>query len=49
MQIINLPFCSKGTVDTDASESLKNAKKAGLATDIYMFPCRGRCAIAQVD
>mgnify|MGYP003683967685 CR=1 FL=1 len=33
---------SFGGIDANANETLKNAKNAGLETDIYMFPCRGK-------
>ena len=42
-------YCSYGAVDKNAAQSLTNAKNAGLITDIYMFPCRGKSAAAQVD
>jgi len=42
-------FHSYGAIDTTATASLTNAKSAGLTTDIYMFPCRGKSATAQVD
>jgi hypothetical protein len=42
-------FHSYGSIDTTATASLTNAKSAGLSTDIYMFPCRGKSATAQVD
>lgn len=42
-------FCSFGSHDHNAVQSLKNAKAAGLSTDIYMFPCRGKNAKTQVD
>ncbi len=42
-------YCSYGGVDHNAVQSLTNAKSAGLITDIYMFPCRGKSATAQVD
>ena len=41
--------CSYGGVDHNAVQGLRNAKAAGLITDIYMFPCRGKSAQAQVD
>ena len=41
-------YCSFGGLDTHAVQSLTNAKSAGLITDIYMFPCRGKSASAQV-
>lgn len=42
-------YCSFGGIDTHAVQSLRNVQSAGLATDIYMFPCRGKNATAQVD
>ena len=42
-------YCSYGGVDANIHSNLNNAKAAGLATDIYMFPCRGKSANAQVD
>lgn len=42
-------FCSYGAPDHNAVQGLKNAKAAGLSTDIYMFPCRGKNAKTQVD
>ena len=42
-------YCSYGGIDRNAVQSLTNAKNAGLITDIYMFPCRGKSATAQVD
>ena len=42
-------FCSFGGPDKNAVQGLKNAKAAGLNADIYMFPCRGKSASAQVD
>lgn len=42
-------YCSYGGVDSHAVQGLTNAKSAGLITDIYMFPCRGKSATAQVD
>jgi hypothetical protein len=42
-------YCSYGGVDHNVVQSLTNAKNAGLITDIYMFPCRGKSATAQVD
>jgi len=32
-------FRSNGSPDTNAPATLKNAKAAGLKTDVYMFPC----------
>lgn len=42
-------FHSYGSIDTTATASLNNARSSGLTTDIYMFPCRGKSATAQVD
>ena len=42
-------YCSPGSPDHNAPQGLKNAKAAGLETDIYMFPCRGKSATTQVD
>lgn len=42
-------FHSTGSIDKTAVQSLTNAKSVGLETDIYMFPCRGKAASAQVD
>lgn len=42
-------YHSYGAFDTTVVQSLTNAKSVGLATDIYMFPCRGKNASAQVD
>jgi hypothetical protein len=42
-------YRSPGALDPAATQSLTNAKAEGLATDMYMFPCRGKSATAQVD
>ena len=42
-------YYSYGAVDVNVVHNLQNAKAAGLITDIYMFPCRGKSASAQVD
>jgi GH25 family lysozyme M1 (1,4-beta-N-acetylmuramidase) len=42
-------YCSYGGVDPNVVHNLNNAKAAGLATDIYMFPCRGKSPTGQVD
>lgn len=41
-------FRSTGTLDTAATQTLTNAKAVGLATDVYMFPCRGKSPAGQV-
>lgn len=47
--IIIRGYCSFGGLDTNAVSNLNSAKAAGLATDIYMFPCRGKSGTSQVD
>lgn len=47
--VIARGYCSFGGIDHNAVQSLTNAKKAGLTTHMYMFPCRGKSASAQVD
>jgi hypothetical protein len=42
-------YCSFGGIDHNVVQGLTNAKAAGLVTDIYMFPCRGKGGSAQVD
>lgn len=42
-------YCSYGGVDGNAVQGLQNARNAGLITDVYMFPCRGKSGTAQVD
>jgi hypothetical protein len=42
-------YCSFGGYDTHAVSNLQNAKSAGLATDVYMFPCRGKSGTTQVN
>lgn len=42
-------YCSYGGVDANIISNLNNARAAGLITDIYMFPCRGKSGSAQVD
>lgn len=42
-------YCSYGGIDAHAVEGLNAARAAGLITDIYMFPCRGKSATAQVN
>ena len=40
---------SPGVIDTNAKQSLQFAKSAGLSTDIYIFPCRGKDPTSQVN
>lgn len=42
-------YCSYGGIDSRAVEGLNAARSVGLITDIYMFPCRGKSATAQVN
>jgi hypothetical protein len=42
-------YCSFGGMDKNVVQSLKNMREAGLQTDTYMFPCRGKNATAQVN
>lgn len=42
-------YHSYGKIDLDAEANILNSNKAGLATDLYMFPCRGRNATQQVS
>jgi GH25 family lysozyme M1 (1,4-beta-N-acetylmuramidase) len=47
--VIIRAYQSNGQVDAHAVSNLNNAKAAGLKTDVYFFPCRGKSATAQVD
>ncbi len=47
--VILRAYCSYGGLDHNAVQNLNNARAAGMITDIYMFPCRGKSATAQVD
>ena len=42
-------YCSYGGVDSHAVAGLQAARAAGLITDVYIFPCRGKSATAQVN
>lgn len=42
-------YCSYGGVDHNVVQGLQNARSAGMITDVYMFPCRGKSGTAQVD
>lgn len=42
-------FRSSGILDTNAAANLQNARAAGLSTEIYMFPCRGKDPNSQVS
>jgi len=47
--VIPRGYYSYGAVDVHVVDNLKNARAAGMITDIYMFPCKGKSASAQVD
>jgi len=40
---------STGTADTAAPATVRAAKGAGMETDVYFFPCRGKAANSQMD
>lgn len=42
-------YRSGGSLDANANTNLANARTAGLSTDVYMFPCRGKNATTQVN
>jgi GH25 family lysozyme M1 (1,4-beta-N-acetylmuramidase) len=42
-------YRSTGSLDANANQNLQNARAAGFSTDIYLFPCRGKNATAQVN
>lgn len=42
-------YHSYGAIDLDAKENIETANEVGLATDVYMFPCRGKDAATQVN
>lgn len=42
-------YHSYGAVDVHAVQGLTNARKAGLSTDVYLFPCRSKNAASQVN
>lgn len=39
-------YMSYGAVDTNAIQTLVNARNAGMITDIYHFPCVGKVSAA---
>ncbi|CAM6002220.1 unnamed protein product [Sphagnum balticum] len=47
--VIVRAYRSTGAIDANTVQTLRNAKSSGLATDIYMFPCRGKNATTQVN
>ncbi len=42
-------YHSYGAIDLEAPDNIKLSNQAGLATDVYMFPCRGKSADLQVS
>lgn len=42
-------YHSYGAIDIDAPNSIQRSNNAGLSTDVYMFPCRGKNATLQVN
>lgn len=42
-------YHSYGAIDLDAPNNIKLSNAAGLATDVYMFPCRGKSATLQAN
>jgi hypothetical protein len=47
-QIIIRAYHSYGAIDLDAKLNIFQANAAGLSTDVYMFPCRGKDPATQV-
>lgn len=35
-------YHSYGAIDITAKDNIQRSNNAGLATDVYMFPCRGK-------
>lgn len=42
-------YHSYGAIDKDAPNNILLSNRAGLSTDVYMFPCRKRTALEQVN
>lgn len=42
-------YHSYGAIDTDAPNNIRQSNLAGLLTDVYLFPCRGKNATTQVN
>jgi len=42
-------YHSYGAIDLDAPSLIQQSNNAGLSTDVYMFPCRGKNATVQVN
>jgi len=47
--VIIRAYHSYGAIDLDAPDNILQSNKAGLSTDVYMFPCRGKNATTQVN
>lgn len=47
-QIIIRSYHSYGAIDLDAKDNILQSNAAGLISDTYMFPCRGKDAKIQV-
>jgi hypothetical protein len=47
-QIIVRAYHSYGAIDLDAKSNIFQSNAAGLSTDVYMFPCRGKDPATQV-
>ena len=41
-------YHSYGAIDVQAAQAIRASNEAGLSTDVYMFPCRGKNATLQV-
>ena len=42
-------YHSYGAIDVTAPANIQLSNQIGLATDVYMFPCRGKNATTQVN
>lgn len=48
-QVIIRSYHSYGAIDLQAQKNIYLSNQAGLATDTYMFPCRGKSPQVQVQ
>lgn len=46
--VIIRSYHSYGAIDLDAKQNIMLSNAAGLSTDTYMFPCRGKDPATQV-
>lgn len=46
--VIIRSYHSYGAIDLDAKQNIQLSNAAGLSTDTYMFPCRGKDPVLQV-